>query len=137
MAACGQTLGRWGGILGLLLGLAACTHGGGEPARAVEELLPAPDDPTYAQQVLQRRTELLRAIADAQFSLDRVRYLIDLRENRDFGGRMGMGGELMDLRRTQLEREFDLMRAQGALTRLERRVRQDHGGALPPWWPRE
>jgi hypothetical protein len=137
MGTCGRTLRGWSRILWLLLGLTACAHHGGEPARSAEELLPPPDDPTYVQQALGRRTELLRAITDTRFSLDRVRYLIDLRENRDFGGRMGMGTELMDLRHMQMERDFELLRLNGDLVRLERRVRQDHGGALPPWWPRE
>jgi hypothetical protein len=137
MGACGHTPRAWSGILWLILALAACTHGGGEPVLSPEELLPSPDDPSYVQQALQRRAELLRAIANAEFALEPVRYLIDMRESQNIGGRTGAGSDEMGLRHMQTEREFELMRAQGALTRLERRVRQDHNGSLPPWWPRE
>jgi len=36
-----------------------------------------------------------------------------------------------------MEMETELLRAEGALHRLERKVKADHQGEFPPWWPRD
>jgi len=49
-------------LLGLLLAVTACAHGGGEPVALPEESFPTSDDPMYSVEVLNRRAELMRAI---------------------------------------------------------------------------
>lgn len=122
-------------LFGLLLLLAGCAHDvGSSPA---EERIPTPSDPAYSETVLARRAEALRSIRAAQLSLENIQYLISVGQGREISGSPKTFRDQSDLYRMQMDRELDLMRARGSLARLERQVRQDHGGELPPWWPRE
>ena len=124
----------------LWLGLAACAHLAGE-AVLPEEALPDPADPAYAEQALALRGERVRAVERATLNLEAVERLIGVRQagrvSRDASGRIVGLSEQVDLQRWRMDLEMELLRAKGALSRLERRVRTDFQGELPSWWPRD
>jgi hypothetical protein len=125
----------WCPLVGLLLLLVACAH---ETATLPpEEQLPAPGDPTYVETVLKRRAEITRTIRAAQLSLENVQYLTSVREGSTPRGDLRGFRDQSDLHVMRMDREMELMKARGEMARLERRVKEDHGGELPPWWPRE
>jgi hypothetical protein len=135
MAQVARTARHPGLLLWLLLLLAGCAHDVG--SLPPEERLPAPGDPAYTETVLARRADALRSIRSAQLSLENIQYLIGVGQGREIGGSPKTFRDQTDLYRMRMDRELDLMRARGALARLERQVRQDHGGELPAWWPRD
>lgn len=124
----------------LALVIGGCAHGDWW-APIAEEQLPAPVDPGYAAEVLKARAEYVRAVERWQRALDALDRLIEVRRaarvSRDKNGKIVAISEDLELPRWRLEMERELMRAQGALYRLERRVRADFNGDFPPWWPRD
>jgi hypothetical protein len=98
-------------------------------------------DPAYAAEVLKARAEYIRAVERWQRALDALDRIIEIRHaarvSRDQTGKIVGVSEDLELPRWRLEMERELMRAKGALSRLERRVRADFNGKFPTWWPRD
>lgn len=126
--------------IGLALVIGGCAHGDWWVPIS-EGQLPAPTDPGYPVEVLMARAEYVRAVERWQRALDALDRLIEIRRaarvSRDQTGKIVGISEDLELPRWRLEMERELMRAKGALYRLERRVRADFNGEFPAWWPRD
>jgi len=126
--------------IGLALVMGGCAHGA-PWAPIAEGQFPVPTDPAYPAEVLKTRAEYVRAVERWQRALDALDRLIEIRRaarvSRDQAGKIVGISEDLELPRWRLEMEHELMRAKGALSRLERRVRADFNGEFPAWWPRD
>lgn len=126
--------------IGLVLLIGGCAHGDWW-APIAEEQLPALTDPAYPVEVLKARAEYVRAVERWQRALGALDRLIEVRRaarvSRDSTGKIVDISEDLELPRWRLEIEREVMRAKGALYRLERRVRADFKGEFPPWWPQD
>ena len=113
--------------------LAACAHADREVSLP-EEQFPDPTDPAYPAVILKAREERVREIERRENSLDAIDRMIDLRES----GASRSSGVTSDagLQNMRMEIRRELTSARARLARLERKVRQDFGGAYPPWWPK-
>jgi hypothetical protein len=124
----------------LVLVMGGCAHG--EFSRNTpEEQFSNPTDPAYPAEILKAHAERVQTVERWQASLDALNRLIDLRRSariiRDREGRIVRISDDSDLQRWRMEMETDLLRAEGALSRLERKVKADFNGEYPPWWPRD
>ena len=123
----------------LVLALGGCAQGD-LWAHTPEEQFPDPTDPAYSVEVLKARAERLRAVERWQTSLDALNQMIEFRRSaqisRDRNGNVVSIGDDSDLQQWRMEMETELLRAKGALRRLERKVKTDSHGKYPPWWPR-
>ena len=119
--------------IALTLLLAACAHTDGEGSLPAEQF-PDPTDPAYPAVILKAREERVREIEMRENSLDAIDRMIDLREP-GAGRSSGVTGDA-GLQNMRLEIRRELTSARARLARLERKVRQDFGGAYPPWWPK-
>jgi hypothetical protein len=92
-------------------------------------------------EALKARAERVRAVERWQTSLDALNRLIEFRRSarisRDRSGNVVSISDDSDLQHWRMEMETELLRAEGALHRLERKVKADHQGEFPPWWPRD
>ncbi len=126
--------------IGVALAIAGCAHGDWW-APIAEGQFPVPTDPAYPAEVLKTRAEYVRAVERWQRALGALDRLIEIRRaarvSRDQTGKIVGISEDLELPRWRLEMERELMRAKGALSRLERRVRADFKGDFPPWWPQD
>ena len=113
--------------------LAACALADREGSLP-EEQFPDATDPAYPAVILKAREERLREIESWENSLDAIDRMIDLRESG--AGRSGGVTGDAGLQNMRLEIRRELTSARARLARLERKVRQDFGGAYPPWWPK-
>ena len=106
-----------------------------------DEALPAPEDPAYPTEVLRVRAECMRAVERWRHSLEALDRLIEFRQagriSRDRSRKIVGISDDSDLHRWRMEMEYERLRAQGALRRLERKVRTDFHGEFPPWWPKD
>jgi len=122
----------------LALVIGGCAYGD-FLAAAPEEQFPDPSEPAYPIEILRARTERTRAVERWQSSLDALSRMIEFRRgarvSRNPSGKIVGISEDTDLQRWRLEMEAELLRARGALFRLERKVKADFQGEFPPWWP--
>ncbi len=124
----------------LALVMSACAHGN-FPATTAEEQFANPMDPPYSTEILRARAERVWAVERWRRSLDALNQMIELRHSarvsRDRNGNVVSINDDSDLQRWRLDIETELLRAEGALSRLERKVKADFHGEYPPWWPRD
>jgi len=124
----------------LALAIGGCAHGDFS-ATTAEEQLADPTDPAYPAEILKARAERVRAVERWQASLDALNRLIDLRRStrisRDRNGNVVSVNDDSDLQRWRMDMETELLWAEAALSRLERKVKADFHGEYPPWWPRD
>lgn len=124
----------------LALAIGGCAHGSSS-ATTAEEQLADPTDPAYPAEILKARAERVRAVERWEASLDALNRLIDLRRSarisRDRNGNVVSVNDDSDLQRWRMDMETELLRAEAALSRLERKVKADFHGEYPPWWPRD
>ncbi len=124
----------------LVVVMGGCAHGDFW-ASTPEEQFPDPTDPAYPVEALKARAERVRAVERWQTSLDALNRLIEFRRSarisRDRSGNVVSISDDSDLQHWRMEMETELLRAEGALHRLERKVKADHQGEFPPWWPRD
>ncbi len=110
-------------------------------APVTEDQFSEPTDPAYQGEVLKARAERLRAVKRWQNSLDALNRMIEVqraaRVSRDRNGNVVSINDDSDLQRWRMEMETELLRAEGALRRLERKVKADFQGEFPLWWPRD
>jgi hypothetical protein len=123
----------------LALVISGCAHG--DFSAAPEEQSVDPTDPAYPAEILKARAERVRAVERWQTSLDALNRLIELRRSarisRDRNGNVVSINDDSDLQRWRLDMETELLRAEAALSHLERKVKADFHGEYPPWWPRD
>ncbi len=120
--------------------LGGCAHGDFSTT-APPEQFSDPTDPAYPAEILKARAERLRDVERWQTSLDALNRLIELRRSAgislDRNGNVVSISDDSDLQQWRMDMETELLRAEGALSRLERKVKSDFNGEYPPWWPRD
>jgi hypothetical protein len=126
------------GWLCLALVMIGCAHGG-LSATAETEQFADPTEPVYPGEILKARAERLRDVQRWRTSLDALNQLIDLRRSarisRDRNGSVVSINDDSDLQHWRMEMETELLRAEGALSRLEQKVKADFHGEYPPGGP--
>ena len=122
------------------LEMGGCNHGDFW-ATTPEEQFSDPTHPAYPAEILKARAERVRAVEPWQTRLDALNRMIDVwraaRISRDRDGRIVSISDDSNLQRWRIEMETELLRAEGALARPERKVKADFHGEYPPWWPRD
>lgn len=110
-------------------------------APSTGEQFPAPMEPAYPVEILKARAERVRGVERWRSSLYALNQLIELRRaariSRDRSGNVVGINDDSDLQRWRSEMVTELLRAEGALRRLEQKVKADFHGEYPPWWPRD
>ncbi len=124
----------------LALVMGGCAHDDFLATPAGEQFAD-PMDPAYSTEILRARAERVWAVERWRRSLDALKQMIELRRSarvsRDRNGNVVSINDDSDLRRWRMDMETELLRAEGALSRLERKVKTDFHGEYPPWWPRD
>lgn len=124
----------------LVLVMGGCAHGDFSGNTPQEQFL-NPTDPAYPAEILKARAERVQAVERWHASLDALNRLIEFRRSaqirRDRNGNVVSIDDDSDLQRWRMEMETELLRAEGALHRLERKVKADFHGEFPARWPRD
>jgi hypothetical protein len=109
--------------------MGGCTHADWA-APPAEDRFPDPTDPAYPAKILEARTERVRSVLRCQNSLETLNRMIEFRRSA------GTSSDT-ELQRWRADMQTELVRAEGALRRLEQKVKTDFHGEFPPWWPRD
>lgn len=128
------------GWICLWLVMGGCAHADFWAGTPEEPFLDA-TDPAYPAEILKARAERVWAVERWQNSLGALNRMIEFRRSarisRDRSGNVAGIDDDSDLQRWRSEMVTELLRAEGALRRLEQKVKADFHGEYPPWWPRD